>query len=284
MSASSLDPERRDAEQMVLDDISRLVSDYNERALTSVDLYERLLAITAKATILLPDNEQLSHMRGDQLRAHLSTYGISAQGRKTELVERVLQARLTLMKRSTVHANIVDKTPVGFASADAEIPGIAPLQVALSALVAQGVPRKGPQTGIFTDGSCSPNPGPGGWGVVAVRDGEVLWTKRGSEVQTTNNRMELQAIIAALMHISEEEEAVIYSDSNLCVQTLTDWAVKWERQNWTRGKGQRVNNLDLVQEAFYLAQARPNTRFHWIRVHDGSTWNEYADRLASWRE
>ncbi|KOO25391.1 ribonuclease h [Chrysochromulina tobinii] len=152
----------------------------------------------------------------------------------------------------------------------------------LAALTAEA--RKGPQTGIFTDGSCTPNPGPGGWGIVAVRDGKVLWSDRGEERETTNNRMELSAIVFALRRIGEDEGGIIYTDSNLCVRTLTEWAPRWERNNWTRAQGEQIKNLDLVQEALTLARARPGVEFKWLRAHAGSTWNEYADILAGGRQ
>ena len=115
---------------------------------------------------------------------------------------------------------------------------------------------------------------------MAVRDGEVLWSDSGGvEQQTTNNRMELYAMIVALRRVPAEEAVTIFSDSNLCVQTLTKWAASWQRNNWTRKDGE-VKNLDLVREAYTLAQSRPRVRFEWLRGHAGSTWNEYADRLA----
>jgi len=129
-----------------------------------------------------------------------------------------------------------------------------------------------------------PQPWPGGWGIVAVRDGKVLWSDRGEERETTNNRMELSAIVFALRRIGEDEGGIIYTDSNLCVRTLTEWAPRWERNNWTRAQGEQIKNLDLVQEALTLARARPGVEFKWLRAHAGSTWNEYADILAGGRQ
>ena len=126
-----------------------------------------------------------------------------------------------------------------------------------------------------------PNPGPGGWGVVAVRDGDVLWQARGHAASTTNNRMEMSAIVYALDRLGAAEDATIYSDSNLCVRTLNEWAEGWERNGWKRGaKKEPVENEELVREAWALKQARPRVALQWIKAHDGSTWNEYADALA----
>ena len=117
----------------------------------------------------------------------------------------------------------------------------------------------GPSTGVFTDGSCSGNPGPGGWGAVRVRDGEILDQRHGFEPGTTNNRMELTAMIAGLELLDPGEEVDVYSDSRLVVQTLTEWAAGWERRGWRRSTGP-VKNLDLVRRAWALAQSRPRAR------------------------
>ena len=138
----------------------------------------------------------------------------------------------------------------------------------------------GPASGVFTDGSCYGNPGPGGWGVVRVRDGVVLAQRHGAHPSTTNNRMEFEAMIAGLEMIDASEAEDVYSDSNLVVQTLNAWAAGWERRGWKRRAGP-VKNLDLVQRAWTLVQERPHVRIQWIRAHNGARWNEYADALAT---
>ncbi len=138
----------------------------------------------------------------------------------------------------------------------------------------------GPQTGVFTDGSCAGNPGPGGWGAVYVRDGQIAAQEHGSDPATTNNRMELTAMIAGLQMLAPADAATVHSDSQLVVNTLTKWAAGWEARGWKRKEGE-VKNLDLVKEAFALAKARPRVRIEWIRAHDGSRWNEYADALST---
>ena len=139
---------------------------------------------------------------------------------------------------------------------------------------------KGPHDGVFTDGACSGNPGPGGWGAVYVRADEVVAQEYGHEGQTTNNRMELSALIAGYRMISADDAATLYSDSQLCVRTINEWATQWEARGWRR-KGGPVKNLELVQEAYALAQERPKATLCWIKAHDGSRWNEYADALAT---
>jgi ribonuclease HI len=138
----------------------------------------------------------------------------------------------------------------------------------------------GPDTGIFTDGSCDPNPGLGGWGLVWVEAGEIRAERRGREADTTNNRMELRALIEALKLLAEDAQISVYSDSQLCVKTINEWAAGWENRGWKRKTGP-IKNLDLVKELWALAQARPGVEVKWIKAHDGSRWNEYADALAS---
>lgn len=139
--------------------------------------------------------------------------------------------------------------------------------------------RDGPQSGVFTDGSCRPNPGPGGWGVVWVEGGEVKAQRFGHAPQTTNNRMELTALIEALALLPPDAEVDVHTDSELCVKTINEWAAGWERNGWRRKRGE-IKNLDLVKNLYALAKAHPGVRIRWIPGHDGQRWNEYADALA----
>jgi len=138
----------------------------------------------------------------------------------------------------------------------------------------------GPKTGVFTDGSCEGNPGPGGWGMVWVEDDRVLDEKHGSDPSTTNNRMELAALIAALETLPEDAEVTVYSDSQLCVKTINEWAAGWEKRGWRRKSGP-IANLEQVKRLWDLAGTHPKVKLEWIRAHDGSRWNEYADALAT---
>lgn len=138
----------------------------------------------------------------------------------------------------------------------------------------------GPADGVFTDGSAQPNPGPGGWGAVYVVDGEVVDQAHGHDPATTNNRMELTALIAGYDLVPEGVSTTVYTDSRLCVDTITKWAKGWERRGWTR-KGGPIANLDLVKELYERAQARPELSLEWIAAHAGARWNEYADSLST---
>ena len=137
-----------------------------------------------------------------------------------------------------------------------------------------------PTTGVFTDGSSVPNPGPGGWGAVYVIDGDVIAEALGSEADTTNNRMELLALIHAVDLVPEGTPVKVYSDSNLAVRTINEWAKGWEQRGWKRKTGP-VENLDLVQRAYAAYRKRPELDLVWIKAHVGFTWNEYADELAN---
>lgn len=118
---------------------------------------------------------------------------------------------------------------------------------------------------IYTDGACDPNPGPGAWAWLCVENGEQ---RIGREANTTNNRMEMQAIIEALRYVPEGEAAVIRSDSQLCINQLTKgWKAK--------------ANTHLVNMARKVAALRPLVRFEWVRGHNGDRWNEQVDAIAN---
>ena len=138
----------------------------------------------------------------------------------------------------------------------------------------------GPKTGVFTDGSCEGNPGPGGWGFVWVEEDRIVEEQNGVDADTTNNRMELQALIHAFKALPEDAETTVYSDSQLCGKTINEWAEGWERRGWRRKTGP-IANLELVKQLYELAGRHPGVELTWIRAHDGSRWNEYADALAN---
>jgi ribonuclease HI len=138
----------------------------------------------------------------------------------------------------------------------------------------------GPKTGVFTDGACEGNPGPGGWGVVWVEDDRIVAERHGSDPATTNNRMELTALIEAYRMLPNDAAQTVFSDSELCVKTVNEWAAGWEARGWRR-KGGEIKNLELVKTLYALARAHPHVKLQWIRAHDGSRWNEYVDALAN---
>lgn len=133
-------------------------------------------------------------------------------------------------------------------------------------------------TGIFTDGGARGNPGRGGWGYVHVINNQIIKEDFGGADHTTNNRMELMAILEALKAIGNVE-TILYSDSNLCVQTYNEWMEMWRAKNWKRKTGP-IANLDLVQELYELKKKCPLIQVRWLKAHAGIRWNEYVDRLA----
>jgi ribonuclease HI len=138
----------------------------------------------------------------------------------------------------------------------------------------------GPKSGVFTDGSCDGNPGRGGYGWVWVEDDAIIDSGYGYSPATTNNRMEMSALIAAYKKVPRTETVTFYSDSKLCVDTITTWAAGWEKRGWKR-KGGEIKNLELVQEAYAESKLHPNVKVEWIKAHNGTRWNEYADCLAT---
>jgi ribonuclease HI len=138
----------------------------------------------------------------------------------------------------------------------------------------------GPKDGVFTDGAAEPNPGPGGWGAVYVVNDQIVAEREGHEPYTTNNRMELSALIAGVRLVPVGTKATIYTDSQLCVSTITEWAKGWEARGWKRKDGP-IKNLELVQELYAIFKSRPELELRWIAAHSGNRWNEYADSLAT---
>ena len=139
---------------------------------------------------------------------------------------------------------------------------------------------EGPKDGIFTDGSARPNPGPGGWGMVYVENNKVIDQKYGSEKETTNNRMELTALLNAFKIAPKSKEIIIYTDSELCVNTFNKWIFSWEKNGWKKKSGE-IKNLDLIKQVFAAMKEKPLAKLTWIESHNGFLWNEYADSLAT---
>lgn len=131
---------------------------------------------------------------------------------------------------------------------------------------------------IFTDGACSGNPGPGGWGAM-LRQGEHLREIAGAEPDTTNNRMELTAAIEALRALKRPSKVDLTTDSQYVRQGITSWIHNWKRKGWKTAAGKPVKNVDLWQ-ALEREAARHQVSWHWIRGHSGHAENERADALA----
>lgn len=132
----------------------------------------------------------------------------------------------------------------------------------------------------YTDGGCVGNPGPGGWGVhIEYPDGRVI-ELGGSELQTTNNRMELRAAIEAARATLGWPAATIIADSQYVLRGITEWLPGWKRKNWITSIGSPVVNRDLWEELDALADKR--LTWEWTRGHSGDPGNERCDEIASW--
>ena len=133
----------------------------------------------------------------------------------------------------------------------------------------------------YTDGACSGNPGPGGWGALLIaREGDNVIKERplsGGEALTTNNRMELLAAISALEALARESKITIVTDSAYVKDGITKWIHGWKRNGWTKKGG--LKNVDLWQR-LDLATARHQVRWEWVKGHAGHPENERADALA----
>lgn len=140
-----------------------------------------------------------------------------------------------------------------------------------------------PDLYAFTDGACSGNPGPGGWGVLLqAREGAQVLKERtlsGGEADTTNNRMELMAAIMALESLSRGTAIVVVTDSAYVKNGVTGWIHGWKRNGWRTSDGKPVKNVELWQR-LDLAQARHRVEWRWIKGHAGHAENERADELA----
>ncbi len=133
---------------------------------------------------------------------------------------------------------------------------------------------------IYTDGACSGNPGPGGWGAI-LRFGKKERELSGGEHQTTNNRMEMMAAIASLQALKEACQIDLYTDSKYLLQGVTKWMQSWKQRGWKTAGKQPVKNLDLWQQLDELLESRGHEiQWHWVRGHSGHLENERADQLA----
>lgn len=138
-----------------------------------------------------------------------------------------------------------------------------------------------PHVEIFTDGSCYPNPGPGGWGVILKYEesGDVI-ELCGGEEETTNNRMEMTAAIQALSELSVPSRVTLYTDSEYLRNGITSWIFKWRSNNWRTSTGSPVKNVDLWQELDRMCE-KHNVQFRWVKGHNGHSENERCDELAN---
>lgn len=135
-----------------------------------------------------------------------------------------------------------------------------------------------PSIEMYTDGACSGNPGPGGWGVL-MRYGAHEKEMCGGEAETTNNRMEMMAVIEGLSALKKKSDVKLYTDSKYVMQGVTEWMPGWKAKNWKTASKKPVKNKDLWQRIDSLVQEH-NVEFFWVKGHAGHPENERADELA----
>ena len=134
---------------------------------------------------------------------------------------------------------------------------------------------------IYTDGACKGNPGPGGWGVW-LRSGSHEQELFGGEPSTTNNRMELRAVIEALAALKRPCAVTLHLDSQYVRKGITEWLAGWKAKGWRTASGQPVKNVDLWQQLDALVRERGHRiEWRWVRGHSGHPGNERADALAN---
>jgi ribonuclease HI len=144
--------------------------------------------------------------------------------------------------------------------------------------MSESPPRAAAEVAIFTDGACSRNPGPGGWGAI-LRYGTVEKELAGDEPETTNNRMELMAAIAGLEALKRPCKVRLYTDSQYLRDGITKWLPGWKARGWRTATKTPVKNVDLWQR-LEQAAAPHKIEWHWVRGHSGHPENERADALA----
>ena len=132
---------------------------------------------------------------------------------------------------------------------------------------------------IHTDGACKGNPGPGGWGVL-LRSGHTEKELFGGELATTNNRMELTAVIEALGSLKRRAPVAIYTDSEYVKNGMTTWIHGWKKRGWLTADKKPVKNIELWQKLDALV-GQHDVQWHWVRGHTGDPGNERADALAN---
>jgi len=133
---------------------------------------------------------------------------------------------------------------------------------------------------VYTDGACSGNPGPGGWGAIIIDDKENQISISGKEKSTTNNRMELTAPIMALKKIKESSKIIIYTDSTYLKNGITIWIENWKKNGWINANRKPVKNKDLWVVLNKLTEKKL-INWKWVKAHAGNRYNELADKLAT---
>lgn len=138
-------------------------------------------------------------------------------------------------------------------------------------------------TEFYVDGSSRGNPGPGGWAAIGVEKDEAVIVKSGQEEMTTNNRMELLAILAVMFEYGQKAPIPppnVYSDSAYAINTLTNWMFAWEKNGWLKSDNKPPENLEIIKSYYNFYQKGYRINLIKVKGHSGNKWNELADKIA----
>lgn len=180
-------------------------------------------------------------------------------------------------ERAKEAINILRSELVDYKTEDRQVCDIEHFQIPEEVMLHKG------SFALFTDGACRGNPGPGSWAyLVQGFEGDMRSEDAGCSELTTNNKMELMAIIQGLKSLIQERSSrvFIYTDSKYAVDGMNSWVAGWKKRNWKKADKKRPENLELWQELDQLSQ-KMNLSFHWIKGHAGHPQNEYVDALAN---
>lgn len=133
---------------------------------------------------------------------------------------------------------------------------------------------------VYTDGACSNNPGPGGWGFALIKDRTVIRSSSGYVQHTTNNQMEMTAVIKALSHFKSQSSIHLFTDSNYVIQGINSWIHNWLKRDWKTASNKPVKNVELWKQIDKLNKFH-DVKWNWVKGHSGNFGNEIADKLAT---
>ncbi len=146
---------------------------------------------------------------------------------------------------------------------------------------------------IYTDGSCSPNPGTGGWAAILIFPDGTVEEISGKETNTTNNRVEIMSMVKALEYIKEPSDIILYTDSQHTINSIgwwqggepvpghKGWIINWQHNFWKTAGKTSVKNVDLLKQMYLQVQRHKSLQFSWVRGHNGDKYNERCDVLAN---
>ena len=218
---------------------------------------------------------------------------INSDHSKRFILKKLQQNLSKIEKALTDHGLMSTDLEAAIASLKAAIEKVPEtVSKSLGGLTAPGELKTFPQgLALYTDGACRGNPGPGSWACVAQNhDGQIIFESCGHEILTTNNKMEIQAVIGALHQLEgfllahpmdQFKPIFLYTDSKYVCDGLNQWVMGWKSRGWKKADGKAPENLELWQEIDLLKSRFPDVEIRWVKGHSGHPQNEYCDQLAN---